>query len=654
MQTDARDQDGHVPVAARVPCGALALNERREIVHANDGFCDAFSCSPDDVLGLLFDDLIHERNHSGRCEYLQAIIRASHKPSEILLTLRVAGANYHVRLHIWQQEGASWTVRAERINGTPLERALERHRQWSAVIRDSSDGIALCDRDGTIVEYNSQFLELVHPVTHHGVRKLDDAVGGQKLLELLDGRLHARLAPALGAPNTRERRFSGEISHRGAQLSIRLSPAHDAMGGYLGSVLVVRDITAQHRHKRLSTAVEQVNESIVITDAAGVIQYVNPAFERVTGYTQSEAIGQHTRILKSGVQSDEFYSYLWKTILSGKVWSGRISNKKKDGTALIEEATISPVVNERGVIANFVAVKKDITEQVALENRARQSQKLEAIGQLAAGIAHEINTPVQFVSDNTVFLQRAFSGLVIALEAFELLLEEAKVADACPDAVERAEKALKKAKINFLMKQIPRAVNQSLEGLQRVAGIVSAMKEFSHPSQGAKQAVDLRKAVETTITVSAPNEWKYVAEMDTEFDPDLPPVPCLRDELNQVVLNIIVNAAHAISDVTNGGSEGKGTIRLSTKQDGDWAELRISDTGSGIPEEVRDRVFDPFFTTKQVGKGTGQGLAIARSVVVDKHGGTIEIDPSTGAGTTFVIRLPLRDSQVPPAEGEAA
>ncbi len=653
MQAEARAQDEQAPVAARVPCGALDLNKHREIVHVNDGFCDAFSCSPGDVLGLIFDDLIHQRNHAGRCEYLQAIIRASHEPNEILLTLRVAGANHHARLHIWQQENASWTVRAERIDGTPLERALERQRQWSAVIRDSSDGIAFCDRDGVIVEHNSQFVELVHAVTRHGIRKLDDAADGQKLLEVLAGKLHARLAPALQATNTRERRYSGEVSHRGAQLSIRLSPAHDAMGRYLGSVLVVRDITAQHRHKRLSTAVEQVHESIVITNAAGVIQYVNPAFETATGYSQSEAIGQHTRVLKSGIQSDEFYSNLWETIRSGKVWSGRLSNKKKDGATLIEEATISPVVNERGVIANFVAVKKDITEQVALENRARQSQKLEAIGRLAAGIAHEINTPVQFVSDNTVFLQRAFSGLVIALEAFELLLEEAKEADACPDAIKRAEKALKKAKINFLMKQIPRAVNQSLEGLQRVAGIVSAMKEFSHPSQGAKQAVDLRKAVETTITV-ARNEWKYVAEMDTEFDPDLPPVPCLRDELNQVVLNIIVNAAHAISDVTDGGNEGKGTIRLSAKQNGDWAELRISDTGSGIPEEVRDRIFDPFFTTKQVGKGTGQGLAIARSVVVDKHGGTIEIDPSTQAGTTFVIRLPLRDSQIPPAEGEAA
>jgi signal transduction histidine kinase len=173
-----------------------------------------------------------------------------------------------------------------------------------------------------------------------------------------------------------------------------------------------------------------------------------------------------------------------------------------------------------------------------------------------------------------------------------------------------------------------------------VAKIVLAMKEFSHPGGKEKIFADINKAIENTITVSR-NEWKYVAEMVTEFDPSLPPLPCLLGEINQAMLNIMINAAHAIGEVTMDASAKKGTIKVSTRQDQGWAEIRISDTGPGIPEDIRSRVFDPFFTTKKVGKGTGQGLSIAHSVIVEKHGGTIRFETEMGQGTTFIIRLPL-------------
>ena len=166
------------------------------------------------------------------------------------------------------------------------------------------------------------------------------------------------------------------------------------------------------------------------------------------------------------------------------------------------------------------------------------------------------------------------------------------------------------------------------------------MKAFSHPGTGEKSLVDLNKAIESTITV-ARNEWKYVADVEKDLDSGLPNVPCLPGEFNQVILNIIVNAAHAIADVVGNGSEQKGVITVQTRKDGDWAELRISDTGSGIPEKARNRIFDPFFTTKEVGRGTGQGLAIARNVIVEKHAGTITFDTEMGKGTTFIIRLPI-------------
>ena len=180
--------------------------------------------------------------------------------------------------------------------------------------------------------------------------------------------------------------------------------------------------------------------------------------------------------------------------------------------------------------------------------------------------------------------------------------------------------------------------------VQRVAGIVSAMKNFSHPGSQEKQAVDLNRAIETALTISR-NEWKYIAEVRTQLDPNLPLVPCLAGEINQVLLNLLVNAAHAMAGTVQGEGGGLGTMTLTTRRDGDWVEMAIADTGMGIPEHVRDKVFDPFFTTKEVGKGTGQGLTLAHTVVVKKHGGRIWFDTEVGRGTTFFVRLPLSASQ---------
>jgi signal transduction histidine kinase len=193
-----------------------------------------------------------------------------------------------------------------------------------------------------------------------------------------------------------------------------------------------------------------------------------------------------------------------------------------------------------------------------------------------------------------------------------------------------------------LKEEIPKALSQALSGVQRVARIVQAMKDFSHPGTESKTPIDLNRAIESTLTVCR-NEWKYVAELETDLDASLPAVSCLPGEFNQVILNIVVNAAHAIADQAKDGE--KGVIRVTTRRVNDRVEIRISDTGTGIPESARGRVFDPFFTTKEVGKGTGQGLAIARSVVVDKHQGEIFFETEMGKGTTFIIRLPIEDNR---------
>jgi two-component system NtrC family sensor kinase len=271
-----------------------------------------------------------------------------------------------------------------------------------------------------------------------------------------------------------------------------------------------------------------------------------------------------------------------------------------------------------------------------------QAQKLQAIGQLAAGIAHEVNTPAQYVTDNVTFLQRSFDRLLALLAAQDEILEAVRRGDATPQSVEVVDALRQKTKLPYLREQVPRAIQQSLEGLGQVSSIVKAMKEFSHPSGAQRQPFDIHDVIESTSLV-AKNEWKYVAELRLDFDWSLPTVSLLRNEFSQVILNLIVNAAHAIADSLPPGSSEKGEIVISTRAHGGFVEVRVADTGTGIPEELRSRVFEPFFTTKEVGKGTGQGLAIAYSVIVDKHGGTIGLESEVGKGTTFVIQLPLEE-----------
>ncbi len=223
---------------------------------------------------------------------------------------------------------------------------------------------------------------------------------------------------------------------------------------------------------------------------------------------------------------------------------------------------------------------------------------------------------------------------------YEKLLQAAKENGVTAELVAQVESAAVEADVTYLSQEIPKAIHQTMQGVERVTKIVRAMKDFSHPGAEEKTSVDLNKAIESTITV-ARHEWKYVAEMRTEFDRALPLVSCLPGEVNQAILNLIVNAAHAIADVVGSSANAKGVITVTTRQSGPWAEIRIRDTGSGIPENIRSRIFEPFFTTKGVGKGTGQGLAIARAVVVDKHGGTIAFETQPSQGTTFVIRLPI-------------
>ncbi len=284
--------------------------------------------------------------------------------------------------------------------------------------------------------------------------------------------------------------------------------------------------------------------------------------------------------------------------------------------------------------------RRQLQETVAdLKNaqaRLLQAQKMESIGQLAAGIAHEINTPTQYVSDNVAFVKSATESLLSVLDVALGLVDA--VRDHAPaDRLRQLQDTTESVDLDFLREQLPDAFTQCADGLRRIATIVAAMKAFSHPSRGSKSEENIAELVHTTLVV-ARNELKYVADVEEEHDPDVPRVACLRDEISQVVLNLAVNAAHAISESLGPGRE-RGRIHVATRATDEYVEIAVADDGTGIPESIRDRIFDPFFTTKSVGRGTGQGLAMAYNVV-EKHKGRIFFETEPGRGTTFYVRLP--------------
>ncbi len=392
---------------------------------------------------------------------------------------------------------------------------------------------------------------------------------------------------------------------------------------------------------RLIAAIENVDESIIITNTVPEILYVNPAFEKISGYSRDEVLGKNPSILSSGVQDEAFYKKLWDTILSGETWKGRFTNTSKKGEIYYAEATISIVKDDKGRIINFVSIKRDITKQLEMERQILQMSKMEAIGTLAAGIAHEINTPIQYVTDNTHFLEDAFSDYQQLLRKYTSLKQFDSDNEQLASLSKQIDAFEKEIDLDYLNEETGKAIEGSLEGLNRMATVVRAMKDFAHPGGKTKEEVDINEILKNTVTVST-NEWKYCADITLNLNDSLPLVPVYSGQIKQAILNIVVNAAHAIDESQ---SQEKGTIAISTSQSGDCIKIEISDNGIGIPEEVLGHIFDPFFTTKTVGKGTGQGLAMVHSTLVDGHGGSIDVTSKHGRGSTFTLSLPISPTE---------
>ncbi len=392
---------------------------------------------------------------------------------------------------------------------------------------------------------------------------------------------------------------------------------------------------------QFGTLIETMTQGLLKVNAEGIITYTNTYFLTMLGREREEVSGHDVALHLSdkalrpqlcaagnGQEAAGDFEVVWLDKGGGKIFSVVTPVQQPDTDSAHGEKWL--------LVLNT-------TKRRHLESQLLHSQKLEAIGQLAAGIAHEINTPAQYVGNNTKFIKGAFEDMLTVIEVAGALVDSAK--SACPGMkdIEALERVMLERDVEYLTSEVPNAIAQTLEGVERISTIVRSVKQFAHPGEAIMAPSDLNESMKSTATVSR-NEWKYVAELDLDLDPALPLVLCMIGEINQVVLNLIINAAHAIADAKKIQPEREGRITLATRHTPPWAEIRISDTGMGIPPPVQAKIFDPFFTTKEVGRGTGQGLTISRSIVVEKHKGQLFFETRQGEGTTFVVRLPLEQA----------
>jgi PAS domain S-box-containing protein len=499
-------------------------------------------------------------------------------------------------------------------------------------------GFGFADRDARYIRVNDTLAQINGvPVEEHIGRRISDVLPElwpfiepvyRQVIETGEAVLH-RDATMLGR--------SGRVQ----SCLVSYYPVH-VDGELVGVGFVVVDVTEHRQAQQFRSAVmDRMAEGLYTTDEEGRVTSMNRAAVRILGWGEQELLGRSMHEVVhfrrpdgSPVPVDECPLMRVRTEgievdVSDEVYV------RKDGSAFDVTYSAAPLsVGDRvvGVVVVFRDVS-DLRQKQRRELEARHDQKLESLGRLSAGLAHEINTPIQFVGDNTRFLAEAYQQMLELLLVYRGCMGPSSGQLSWDERRRLAAEAEDAADIDYLASEVPGAVVQSLEGVERVASLVRAMKAFSYKDSKERAYADLNQAIRTTVVV-ARNEVKYVADVTLDLG-ELPEVLCHVGDLNQVFLNLLINAADAMQ-----GREGRGEIRVSTRAEDDLVVIRFADDGPGIPAELQQVIFDPFFTTKEVGKGTGQGLALARAVC-EKHGGTIEVHSAVGEGAEFVLRLPI-------------
>lgn len=632
-----------------LPHGAW-IARRGLLVAVNRALCEALGRTVDELRGLP-PHIIATPADRRRVAVANAAARRWKRPSRVTFRLNAKESPKRTveQLTAWlpgasgdELLGATFDIEEH----MQREHELERIVRWVRTLLDrTSDVIFVLDREGRFQWCNAAVRELL------GYEP--DELVGTPVMDLVPPE-HREAAVAQW-----ERLANGNISSIRGKLTARARDGRRLVvdvvawpvvddGDISGYQAIARDITdsvvMEQALRRSSAEIQSILDAL-----PSVLIVVGPDCRvRLWNRTAEELFGRpRAAILNQALPLDELLHegadqvrMALEACLGGEP-PKRLQDvrfQRPSGQLGVLGITVAPL-RGNGSVSGAVMIGADVTHRRLLERELARAQKLEAIGQLAAGIAHEINTPTQFVGDNIRFL----GEVVQALRQLAVIARDI-VATLRTEGIDRAEFAAfdelwQRSDVDFLVEEAPQAVLQALDGISRVTRIVQAMRAFSHPGGEEKQLTDLNNAIRSTVTV-ARNEWKYHSDLILELDDNLPMVPVIPSDFNQVILNLVVNAAHAVSDKVKDSGK-KGTIRISTRQETDEVVIEVTDTGCGIPEEIRDKVFDPFFTTKPPGRGTGQGLAICHAAVVERHGGSITFTSEVGVGTTFIVRLPI-------------
>ena len=651
-------------------------------LQANHALCELTGYSEPELRTKTFQGITHPDDLKSDLAYVRQMLDGA------LTTYQMEKRYIHKAGHaVWVQLNVSLV---KDTTGRPLyfisqiqditdrkqaERQLrESEAKYRELVQHSVDAVVSVDADMKVILWN--------PAAERLFGYTSEEMLGQNLLKVVPERYRAakkkgflEFAQNGSGPTIGTQLELAGLRKDGAEVPVELSVASRKVGNTYVATAIMRDIR-QRQEARARLQKEQENlqalfaaipVGMMLIDENTVVRHINNIVAKMVGkkcpamidrqpgeglncahlYDDPQGCGHGPACATCPIRNT-----FAEVLRSGK----GIHGVETQATLQVDGQWIRPWIefSAEPVVINgkpHVAVAlSNITERKELDSQLRQAEKLQTIGRLASGIAHEISTPIQYVGDNIHFMQERFHEIVELLQRYGRLLAVNKEGQAHSDLVSEIESAVGAADLAYLLEEIPTAMAHSQEGVKAVAEIVKAVKEFAHPGAQEKTQTDLNRAIQGTLTV-ARNHCKYVATLETDFDPDLPLVSCLPGEFNQAILNLLVNAADAIEEVVGEPRQEKGLIRVSTRLDSDWAEVRISDTGPGIPAPIRDKIFDPFFTTKKVGQGSGQGLAIARSVVVDKHGGTLALETEEGQGTTFIIRLPI-EAACPEAKKE--
>ena len=595
----------------------FAMNPRGIITYISPNFERLLGLSPEGWIGLSFEKMVHPEDIDPCQNFLQRTLRDEKEASSVEYRLRRADGSWR-----WHTSTGSRLIDEHgKVSGfVGISRDMTEQREADEALRESEQkfraifenaplGMFRSTPEGRFIEVNDALAEMLGFESPEQVLCEIDNIADQiyadteKRARIVTEQLTESARPPV--LNRYRRRDGSEFVAR-----LYLKTIRDEKGCPLYLEGIVEDLTelrrAEFERERLLSAIEQSGEVIVVTDPDGIIQYANPAFERITGYTLQEAIGRNPRFLKSGEQDDEFYQRLWATISAGCTWQGRFINRKKDGSLYTEDATVSPVWDQTGQIHNYIAVKRDISKEIDLEERYHQSQKLEAIGQLAGGIAHD------------------FNNLLLVINGYSEMAHE---------SVDEGSQA-------------KRALEGVMEAGQRAATLVSQLLAFSRRQMIQPETLNLNDVVSDLMKMLTRIIGEHI-RLDFVPAQALEPIYADRGMMEQIIMNLSVNSRDAMSE--------GGELTIETDEvelNGDFAEtqpwvepgpyvmLTVSDTGCGMDEETLGHIFEPFFTTKGVGQGTGLGLATVYGIV-RQHKGAIVPSSTLGEGTTFKVYLPV-------------